>query len=667
MVHILRITVLVICTLLAACSLRPRKQHFSEADFLDPPPKRSEEIRPEIESLKQRIVSDPDNASLHRRLAIYYRFLGTPRSRLLAMEQIDRALELEPGNPINHVERGLTLLARDFVGEAETSFRNALGIDPDCFHAWYHLGRIKKADYLRTMCFPDDLKAALRFFRKAYLLEPDHRDTLFNLAFLHLFRSMFRTARRYVSEALERYPHDPGLHTLMGTILLEFGSFDEAHEEYAIALKLMEEDERKHYEDIAALLPRKERSLYETYPDAEKLETIRKFWIEHDPTPTTERNERWLAHIKRVFLARELLGNERLDLEGTDTHRGKAVISYGLPHKKFYNLGVETDGPMIVWRYWFGADSLDLYFQDEFLNGNFHFPIEKQYAYFGEISELAMENIPQCYTFPIACTEFIAPSDLGQVRGSRGKTTINVTVAIPDSLLARRRDRWDVTWTLFDFDLRRMREGGSSFRPDTLASHVHAGHRYGIYTLEVEAPPIALQSTLAIELIQDNWKKRTVIKHPIKIIDFSQNTLGMSTVNLTLPAPGGACSPIIDPFGRYDGNEPLCLAYEIYNLSIAESRARYRLTYMIRKAYKEEGGIRETLAHIVASMRGRSPEEAPYIVHSIEQRTNDTTVYDRLRIDINTLEPQRYVLTVTVEDLNNGASLSREHAFTVTD
>lgn len=660
------LTLLALCVLLPACSFSPVKKHFSEADFIEPvPPERTEDIQLEIEKLKEHISVDPDNDALHRRLAIFYRFLGTPRSRLLSIEQIDKAIELEPGNPINHVERGLTMLARSFIGEAETSLRTAIRIDSDCFHAWYHLGRIKKSNYLRTMCFPDDLKSALRCFRKAHLLKPKHKDTLFNLAFLHLFRSMFRTARIYTVKALEEYPDDPKLHRLMGIILLQQGKLEEAQEELTIALNLMHEEDRTDYEDIAVLLPREERELYETYPDAEKLESIRKFWMENDPTPTSELNERWLEHIKRVFLAQELLTNERLGLKGTDTHRGKAVISYGLPHKKFYDLGAQTDGPMIVWHYQYGPDSFKLYFQDEFLNGNFHFPIGNRY--YSELSVSAMKRFPQSYDFPIECNEFIAPAGFGQVRGSKGNTIIGITLAVPDSLLSRRRDRWDVTWTLFDFDLRKVQGDKRTFRPDTLPYIEKSGVTYGIYTFDIKAPPITLKSTLAIELIQENWKQRAVIKHPIMIRDFSRNSLGMSTVNLTLPASDRSCSTTHDPFALYYGDEMLCLTYEIYNLSIVETRAHYRLTYMIKKAEIEKPGIREALAHIMASVRGKKPDESPYIVNSIEQSTNDNTVRDRLQIDISALEAQRYVLAVSVEDLNSGKTVSEERTFSVMD
>ena len=666
MLHNLCISPIVLCILLCAGSCSVGTKNFSEDDFIEPaPPERSGDILPEIEKAQKRIAKDPDNAELHRRLAIYYRLVGTPRSRLLSLEQIDRAIELAPDDPINHVERGLTMLARRFIGEAEVSFRTALRLDTDCFHAWYHLGRIKKDDYLRTTCFPDDLEAALRYFRKAHLLKPDHVDTLFNLAFLHMFRSMFRTARMYAEKALEISPDDPKLHRLIGTIDLQQGKFKEAQERFTLSLKMMDEKERTVYEDVACLLPREQRELYETYPDEEKLESIRKFWIENDPTPTTELNERWLEHIKRVFFAEELLSNDRLDLKGTDTHRGKALISFGLPHKKYYDLGAQTDGPMLVWHYQFGADSLNIFFQDEFLNGNFHFPIENHY--YGEMSASTMERFPQCYDFPIECSAFTAAAGTGQMRGLKGKTIIGITVAIPDSLLSRRRDRWDVTWTLFDFDLRRVQEDRRSFRPDTLLYVEKLGSIYGIYAFDIETPPFTLESSLAVELTQENWKQRAVIKHPLMIRDLSRNSLGVSTINFTLPAPDGSCSGMYDPFALHRRDEMLCLAYEIYNLSIVEKRARYRLIYSIKKAEDDKSGIRKTLAWVAASVQGTRPDEAPYIVNSIEQSANESTVRDRIQIDISTLEPQSYVLFVTVEDLNSGKSVAEERAFTVTD
>ncbi len=665
MVKNLFITVFLVL-LIPGCSYITGKKQVFESDFIEPlTPEQTENVEEEIEYLRRETARDPDNAALHRRLAVYYRIVGTPRSRLLSIEEIEKAIELEPDDPINYVEKGLTNLSRSFIGEAEENFRTALGIDEDCFYCWYHLGRIKKEEYLKTMCYPDDLKAALHYFHKAYKLRPRHDDTLFNLAFLHLWRNMYRTARNYAEEALEYYPDDPRFHDLLGTIDLHQGKFEEAEREFSKALELTDDENRAVYEDISVLLPSQERELYETYPDAEKIESNRRFWIKNDPTPTTTRNERWLEHISRVFLAQELLTNERLDLKGSETHRGKALISYGLPHKKYYDLRGGLEGPMLVWKYRYGLDSFYVYFQDEFLTGNYQFPIENYY--YGELSVSTIEAIPQFYVFPIKCREFAASYGLAQIRGTEDRTQIEISVAIPDSLLKRPRDTWDLHLVLFNNDLNRMYKDKRVFKPDTLRHIQKTGGTYSIYAFDIMLPPYYLESTLAMELIQQGWQQRSVIKHPLTIRDFSGKNLKVSTVNLTIPGHDGSCSGIPDPRTVYSRNEMLCVAYEIYNLSLVNNRAHYRLTYTIKKTEVEKTGIGKTLSYITASMRGRHPDEAPHIESSIEQSANDSTVRDRLQIDIGALEPLPYTLVLEIADLNSGKVVSEKCEFTVTD
>ena len=212
-----------------------------------------------------------------------------------------------------------------------------------------------------------------------------------------------------------------------------------------------------------------------------------------------------------------------------------------------------------------------------------------------------------------------------------------------------------------------MLNGAAAIRPDTLRSFEKSGVTYGIYTLGIETPPISLESTIAVELTQQGWKQRTVIKRSFPIRDFSLTSLGISTANLTLRSSDGACSSILDPFVTYRREELLCLTYEIYNLAMADTRARYRLTYSIKKAEEERSGIMKALAFVAASVRGERPDEEPYIVNSIEQSANDNTVRDRIQISVGALEAQRYVLSVTVDDLNGGASVTEEQIFTITE
>jgi tetratricopeptide (TPR) repeat protein len=149
-----------------------------EDDFIEPVEiEGKHEVWRTIADLKDSVEADFGNAELHRRLAVLYRLAGTPRARLLSQDEIDRAISLDPQNPILHVERGLTLVARRFVGEAEASFKRATEIDPRCFEAWFQLGRIEQYEYYKTMCFVDHLVKAIEYFEKAFRINKKNEET----------------------------------------------------------------------------------------------------------------------------------------------------------------------------------------------------------------------------------------------------------------------------------------------------------------------------------------------------------------------------------------------------------------------------------------------------------------------------------------------------------
>ena len=105
-------------------------------------------IEKKISSVRERMKTDFIAPALYRELAVLYRLQGTPRSRSKSIESIEKAIALEPDNPVNHIEKGITFYEMLFPGESEASFRRALDIDPGSFYAWYHLARIKKEEYL---------------------------------------------------------------------------------------------------------------------------------------------------------------------------------------------------------------------------------------------------------------------------------------------------------------------------------------------------------------------------------------------------------------------------------------------------------------------------------------------------------------------------------------
>jgi len=81
-------------------------------------------------------------------------------------------------------------------------------------------------------------------------------------------------------------------------------------------------------------------------------EWVERFWLELDPTPTTEMNERRVEHEKRIAVARELFASQKAP--GWDA-RGEIIIRYGAPDVRMKKQGDVTPErvvpPKEVWSY----------------------------------------------------------------------------------------------------------------------------------------------------------------------------------------------------------------------------------------------------------------------------------------------------------------------------
>jgi GWxTD domain-containing protein len=658
---------IVILLLLSSCALAPSSRRVIEDDFIEKiEPEQRKHVWEEIAELKSHIQQDFGNPDLHRRLAVLYRLAGTPRARLLSLESIDRAIRLSPRDPRNHIEKGLTMLSRRFIGEAEDSFQRAAKLDPKHFEAWYQLGAIEEFHYLKTMCFPEHLKQAIKYYKKAHTLNRRDETTLFRLSFLHMFRSMFRTARKYAYKAIDVAPDNPRYYLLLGSIQVHFNKFQEAEKAFNRAFELMSENQRTPYEDISPIIPNDMRDLYLTSSPQKILEWNRKYWIEQDPTPSTDLNERHLEHYKRVFLASEIFTDKRLDINGSESDRGQALIKYDLPSKKYYDLGGLMSGGWIIWEYHLANQSFRLFFHDEFLNGNYRFPIADSR---GEMSIRLMENITQGYEFPIRYEPIQIKADVALSRGSAERTRLTFSTGLPKSTIQTKRLEWSVILTIFDNDWNRIYLNTATIDPDTLASTDKLGEEILIYPFWIELMPRYLESTCILEIVNEEMNQKGTWRSSFEIRDLFGRSLKLSSVMMTVPATGDLCTDLLDPIPVYQREEGLCLRYEIYNLKRGDDNiARYRLTYSIKNPRETEtdSSLRKTLAYMWSSIRGKADEDAPYISSTLEQSTNMDTAADKLRIDLGALERGSYLLVLEVKDLLTGVTASEEKLFTVT-
>lgn len=660
-----------LAALLAICQTGcGRRSNAYRGDFVDPGALDSREtVDEEISALRDslRMENGTRRVELHRRLAVAYRIVGTPESRIRSIEEIEIALRLAPEDPLLHVEKGLTRCAQRFIGDAVACLEKAIEIDPGCFEAWYHLGRIRRDDYLKDMCFPEVLREATAFFRRANAIDGTHEDALFNLSFLSFLDGLSADAARYCSTGERLHPRSPRFPLLAATALLQSDRFEEAAVRFETALSLMDERERAVFEDIGPLLPREEGEYYGHLDDANRAEYNRKFWARNDPTPATPLNERLLEHYRRVFLAEELLAVPRMDLEGTCTARGTTLVRYGVPTAIDYNLGQGVDGPFVIWSYVTEDRLFRLYFQDEFLNGNYHIPIDPKFSMLADITEGILQMVPQMYRYPLPFGTLPAALQWAQTSGPGETTRMEFSLALPVAAVSAGDGRCALDLTFFDADWNRFLTESFAFDADSLREIERSGSAWLVATFERDLVPRELECTLALEIRGGLPPSRAVLTEPVLMRGFHGRSLVMSSVRITLSDPGGSCTSILDPMPMFERGSPACISYELFNLRRDNTmRARYRISYSIRAAgpLTEPQGFRRALAYIVASVTGGNDGE-PFITNSFERGTGDSYVYDRLQIDTGALGEGRYLIVLEAEDLISRTVVSEQREFTV--
>jgi len=657
--------------LVVAFSCTTCKRQVFPDDFIDTISTVSpEEINTRIVSLRDSL-SRTDDITLHRRLAVYYRLLGTPSSRRISIDEIDKAIRLAPGDPLNHVEKGLTLYAMQFAGDAEASFRRAVELDPGCFHAWYHLARMKKAEYLRNMCFTARKEEAIDFYKKAFNIDNRHEDTLFNLGFLHLLRRMYNEAGKYASKAAVLYPGNPRHHLLLGSVHFRLKEFEKSGWEFAKALELMDEPQRLIYLDTSLLQAQEESEAYMTWPLDARNEWNRRFWLTNDPTPSTEINERLLSHYERVFFARELLEHKRIGMEGNETARGAALIKYGLPDKLLYDLGAGLSGPFVIWEYFNEKSGFRLYFQDEFLNGDYHIPIDSSFWHLADATQNTLDNIPQVFNYPVLNIPTPLWVESVRRRGNDQMTRIDFSVAFPDSAVADPRKTYDLTLSIFDSGQNRILNNSFRVRPDTLLTIERSERRYYIFVFGIDLMPRIGDCRFVVEFSGGNPLHRGVWTGSGEIIDLHENRLMSSDIGPMFSGKDRACTRLPDPIPVYSAGGDICLSFEIYGLlRDRDNLAKYRLSYSIKAppdSDKDLGGLRRVIWWMARSFRGGVVEKAPYMTSSFDQSVGSSVAFDELRINLGSLEPGNYIISISILDLVSGDSLTMEKQFIVTD
>ena len=141
--------------------------------------------------------------------------------------------------------------------DAKNEYNSALAINEHLTEAWSGLGYI----YSDT----GDSHKAIKFFERAYQLEPFNDDHLYNLAAEHQKIGEHEKALAYLLEIEKSQPNDPDLYFFLGDLLADMGRFDEAICYLKLGLERTHNDATLLYLLAYLYLERNERTQALTY------------------------------------------------------------------------------------------------------------------------------------------------------------------------------------------------------------------------------------------------------------------------------------------------------------------------------------------------------------------------------------------------------------------
>lgn len=615
--------------------------------------------------LQDAAYSDPDDARVRFLLGQLYARRGTIEGRAHAETELRAAVELAPENGLYAAELGAVLHRQGFNAEARASLRRAVRLDPTLARAWYVLGLELGGD-LREEPQSRALRDSTAFcFERALDADSTIADARWRLAVLLLERGEPERARAVARQGI-RDPACPGLWgMLLATI--EFRS-QRRHAAAAIldsTLACVSRAERDSFVVPWRIQPPDSTFCPECTP-AEFDSTLVAYWWALDPTPATPLNERLLENVVRTVEADFWFEVPRR-VAGRNTDRGEIYLRYGQPEQMWKD--ITENRRTWFWSYTV-APRITFIFQDLYQNhmyvrlrdtvgGDFWDTTvrskapERGLTFFGPPAPGWQHVVRLFRTDPEHTAVELA---YGFVAG-QPPDSLRVDVAVwrgPGRRVGRRSllvPRGDLYRVDRDHFVGRVRLEVPSERLELGLQVVAIGS-------VAEVPPVA--GTLWAAMVRDTVDTEPQIEGTIAISDLLlAHELGPSGAGGPFDLDGRRIVPRVDAEIR---GGRMHLYFEIYaGDREAKSRPTLYVTYRVQAEPPARWRFRDQFSSDARARRAR--RTAVESTFMLEPR--DAIEKQELSIDVASLAPGEYSLTVEVQPRGEPARASRTLRFSI--
>jgi tetratricopeptide (TPR) repeat protein len=207
-------------------------------------------LQPARTAFSNAVALDPDQFGWHYYLASMHTAEGELDE---ALDELDRVLELRPGDLPSLIRRGRVLLDLGRTEEAEKAFEAALELDPDSAAAHHGLGEVRYEQ--------ERLDEAIERFERALELQPEANALHYKLGLAYRKAGDMDRAREHLSlnrsgevlfpdpliAVLDRFLHGSRPHVKAGNRAMEEGDLELAAEHYREAVKADPKDALAQY------------------------------------------------------------------------------------------------------------------------------------------------------------------------------------------------------------------------------------------------------------------------------------------------------------------------------------------------------------------------------------------------------------------------------------
>jgi GWxTD domain-containing protein len=614
-----------------------------------------------IDLLEHSHLGDHDDPRAHILLGRLWRERGTIDARLRSQHVLEAARLRFPDDADVLVELGRTYFAQRFFPDATACLQRAIEIDPRRCEARYLIGLYHYRNWKRVNQYTDDLDASRRHLRDAWRCDPDNADAA--RLYLYARYALADTSAREADEMLARFPRQACFHLYRGALAYDAGQYESCARHFERGLALLPPDERAAYDDLSSVLPANSVSTYRETPRDARAVLRRGYWLNQDPDPTTEVNERELEHVYRVFVCDVLFSNDWTGRRGWDCDRGGTLIKFGRPFSIDHSLGAGSDGHVETWSYARAGELRQFLFVDEFLNGDPRIPYTDDFVLHNLLHD------PEVTSLRSSQAQIDGALDAAVFRDDDLHASLYAAMCVDaDSVeayaLPGSTNRYLLRGAYFDASWVREGGGADTLWTSQLPARSESGRRVIDFVRRLEIPFGAYR--VAWSMQDEHARVRALARADADARRFASDGLTLSDVLLyddlpqDAPAAAGAVARgglrMRPRAGRaFASDDPLRSYVEVYGLTALDGAYDYEVRYSIFPARARRSAVWSEWLHATAELLGFENDD-PVISQSFTRRTQEHRASEYIAIDINALAPGSYDLLVEVMDLNAGST-----------